>query len=53
MTVEDGEESARKELGYENKALCVLQWQRDCYKSVVRIRLVKDKNPSACVTVKY
>jgi hypothetical protein len=38
MAVEDNlEEVARKKLGREKKISCVLQLQRDCYKSVVRI----------------
>jgi hypothetical protein len=31
--------------------MCNLKWQWDCYKSVVRIRLVKTENPSVCAAV--
>jgi hypothetical protein len=44
---------ARKELGSEKKISCVLKLQRDCVKSVARIRLVKTENPSACVSMNY
>jgi hypothetical protein len=37
---------ARKELECAKKKL-----QRDCYKSVTRIRLVKAEKPGACATV--
>jgi hypothetical protein len=30
---------------------CDLKWQRDCDKSVARIRLVKTEDPNACTTV--
>jgi hypothetical protein len=40
---------ARKDLCSEKKASCVIS--SDCYKSVVRIGLVKTENISACVTV--
>jgi hypothetical protein len=31
--------------------MCTLKLERDCYKSVARIRLMKTEKPNACVTV--
>jgi hypothetical protein len=42
---------ARKELGGANKTSCVILSDSDTDKSVVRIRLVKNENPSACAVV--
>jgi hypothetical protein len=36
---------------WQDDFICDLKWHWDCYKSVAWIRLVKMKNPSACVTV--
>jgi hypothetical protein len=47
----DWEDMARNELDCKEDYVCDLKWQWDCYKSVVRIRLVKTENPSACTTV--
>jgi hypothetical protein len=41
---------ARNELGGAKKTSCMIWWQRDCYKSIARIRLVK--NPSVTVKCK-
>jgi hypothetical protein len=46
---DDWEEMTRNELDSAKKTSCVKsQW--DCYISVVRIRLLKTENPSACVS---
>jgi hypothetical protein len=42
---------ARNELECKDDFMCDLKLQRDSYKPVTRIRLVKTKKPSACVTV--
>jgi hypothetical protein len=42
---------ARKEVECAKKTSCVLKLQWNDCKSVVRIRLVKTENPSACVTM--
>jgi hypothetical protein len=33
--------------------MCDMKWQWDCYKSVARIRLVKNKNSLACGTMNW